>query len=122
MSTMLRGGQRTIILMIKNGDYTIEAEIHDGTNNVITNWNYTGLIDEIHNVEGKFWVAKVIYEKELHEAIVTTVENLQPKYSTRMVRELMFILITSTTWFSSLRTRMISKGRHCYMFIGSRIK
>jgi pyruvate decarboxylase len=26
---------------------------------VIKNWNYTGLVDAIHNGEGKCWTAKV---------------------------------------------------------------
>ncbi|RYR46512.1 hypothetical protein Ahy_A07g032239 [Arachis hypogaea] len=32
--------------------------IHDGPYNVIKNWNYTGLVDAIHNGEGKCWTAK----------------------------------------------------------------
>lgn len=59
VSTMIRCGQRTIIFLINNGGYTIEVEIHDGPYNVIKNWNYTGLIDAIHNGEGKCWTAKV---------------------------------------------------------------
>ena len=86
------------------------------------NWNYTGLTDAIHNAEDKFWAARVICEKKLHEAIMTITKNLQLKYSTRMGRELMLISIIATIWFSSLRTRMISRGWHCYVSIGSRIK
>ena len=59
VSTMLRCGQRTIIFLINNGGYTIEVEIHDGPYNVIKNWNYTGLVDAIHNGEGKCWTTKV---------------------------------------------------------------
>ncbi|KAF7845311.1 pyruvate decarboxylase 2 [Senna tora] len=58
VSTMLRCGQKTIIFLINNGGYTIEVEIHDGPYNVIKNWNYTGLIDAIHNGEGNCWTAK----------------------------------------------------------------
>jgi hypothetical protein len=58
VSTMLRCGQKTIIFLINNGGYTIEVEIHDGPYNVIKNWNYTGLIDAIHNGEGKCWTTK----------------------------------------------------------------
>jgi pyruvate decarboxylase len=61
VSTMLRCGQRTIIFLINNGGYTIEVEIHDGPYNVIKNWNYTGLVDAIHNGEGKCWTAKVSF-------------------------------------------------------------
>lgn len=59
VSTMIRSGQRTIIFLINNGGYTIEVEIHDGPYNVIKNWNYTGLVDAIHNGEGKCWTVKV---------------------------------------------------------------
>ncbi|KAF2306425.1 hypothetical protein GH714_017967 [Hevea brasiliensis] len=69
VSTMLRCGQNSIIFLINNGGYTIEVEIHDGPYNVIKNWNYTGLIDAIHNGEGKCWTAKVQCEEELIEAI-----------------------------------------------------
>ncbi|KAG2690910.1 hypothetical protein I3843_09G208100 [Carya illinoinensis] len=71
VSTMIRCGQRTIIFLINNGGYTIEVEIHDGPYNVIKNWNYTGLIDAIHNGEGKCWTAKIHCEEELIEAIET---------------------------------------------------
>ncbi|KAI4324515.1 hypothetical protein MLD38_029999 [Melastoma candidum] len=69
VSTMIRCGQRTIIFLINNGGYTIEVEIHDGPYNVIKNWNYTGLVDAIHNGEGKCWTKKVFFEEELVEAI-----------------------------------------------------
>jgi pyruvate decarboxylase len=71
ISTMIRYGQKTIIFLINNGGYTIEVEIHDGPYNVIKNWNYTGLVDAIHNGEGKCWTAKVRTEDELTEAIET---------------------------------------------------
>ena len=38
--------------------------IHDGPYNVIKNFNYTGLVDAIHNGEGKCWTAKVFCEEE----------------------------------------------------------
>jgi pyruvate decarboxylase len=71
VSTMIRAGQNTIIFLINNGGYTIEVEIHDGPYNVIKNWNYTGLVDAIHNGEGKCWTTKVFCEEELIEAIET---------------------------------------------------
>ncbi|XP_074268663.1 pyruvate decarboxylase 2 [Silene latifolia] len=71
ISTMLRCGQKTIIFLINNGGYTIEVEIHDGPYNVIKNWNYTGLVDAIHNGEGKCWTTKVFCEEELVNAIET---------------------------------------------------
>jgi len=71
VSTMLRCGQNTIIFLINNGGYTIEVEIHDGPYNVIKNWNYTALVDAIHNNEGKCWTCKVKCEEDLVEAIKT---------------------------------------------------
>ncbi|KAF8402611.1 hypothetical protein HHK36_010700 [Tetracentron sinense] len=71
VSMMLRNGQNSIIFLINNGGYTIEVEIHDGPYNVIKNWNYTGLVDAIHNGEGKCWTTKVQCEEELIEAIET---------------------------------------------------
>lgn len=59
ISTMLRCEQKSIIFLINNGGYTIEVEIHDGPYNVIKNWNYTALVDSIHNGEGKCWTTKV---------------------------------------------------------------
>ena len=71
VSTMLRCEHKSIIFLINNGGYTIEVEIHDGRYNVIKNWNYTGLVDAIHNGEGKCWTAKVTCEEELTAAIDT---------------------------------------------------
>ncbi|KAL0338162.1 UNVERIFIED_CONTAM: Pyruvate decarboxylase 2 [Sesamum angustifolium] len=71
VSTMLRCGQKSIIFLINNGGYTIEVEIHDGPYNVIKNWNYTALVDAIHNGEGNCWTTKVRCEEELIEAIET---------------------------------------------------
>ncbi|XAR68792.1 Pyruvate decarboxylase [Bertholletia excelsa] len=71
VSTMIRCGQRTIIFLINNGGYTIEVEIHDGPYNVIKNWDYTALVDAIHNGEGKCWTVKVFNEEQLIEAIET---------------------------------------------------
>lgn len=71
VSTMLRCGQKTIIFLINNGGYTIEVEIHDGPYNVIKNWNYTALVEAIHNGAGKCWTTKVTTEEQLVEAIDT---------------------------------------------------
>ncbi|KAK2632747.1 hypothetical protein EUGRSUZ_L01137 [Eucalyptus grandis] len=71
VSTMLRCGQNSIIFLINNGGYTTEAGIHNGPYNVIKNWSYTGLVDAIHNGEGKCWTVKVCCEEELAKAIET---------------------------------------------------
>lgn len=59
LSTMLRLGQRNIIFLINNGGYTIEVEIHDGPYNVIKNWDYSALVDAMHNHNGNCWTTKV---------------------------------------------------------------
>ncbi|KAF8397254.1 hypothetical protein HHK36_016164 [Tetracentron sinense] len=59
VSTMLRCEQKSIIFLINNGGYSTEVEIHDGPYNVIKNWNYAGLVDAIHNGQGKCWTTKV---------------------------------------------------------------
>ncbi|CAK9319855.1 unnamed protein product [Citrullus colocynthis] len=69
LSTMLRLEQRNIIFLINNGGYTIEVEIHDGPYNVIKNWDYTALVDAMHNQNGNCWTAKVQTEEELVKAI-----------------------------------------------------
>ncbi|KAL6203441.1 hypothetical protein ACLB2K_027141 [Fragaria x ananassa] len=71
VSTMIRCNQKSIIFLINNGGYTIEVEIHDGPYNVIKNWNYTGLVDAIHNGEGNCWTTKVRTEEDLIKAIET---------------------------------------------------
>ncbi|TQD99760.1 hypothetical protein C1H46_014612 [Malus baccata] len=75
VSTMIRCNQKSIIFLINNGGYTIEVEIHDGPYNVIKNWNYTGLVDAIHNGEGNCWTTKVRTEEELTEAIATATKE-----------------------------------------------
>ncbi|XP_070023942.1 pyruvate decarboxylase 1 [Nicotiana sylvestris] len=49
----------------------LKIRIHDGPYNVIKNWDYTGLVNAIHNGEGKCWTAKVKTEEDLTEAIAT---------------------------------------------------
>ncbi|KAL6620396.1 hypothetical protein ACP70R_035535 [Stipagrostis hirtigluma subsp. patula] len=71
VSTMLRCGQKSVIFLINNGGYTIEVEIHDGPYNVIKNWDYTALVDAIHNSDGSCWTKKVRTEEELKKAITT---------------------------------------------------
>lgn len=67
---MIRCGQKSIIFLINNGGYTIEVEIHDGPYNVIKNWDYTGLVNAIHNGEGKCWTAKVTNQSHIHCMII----------------------------------------------------
>uniref|UniRef100_A0A1D1Z6I1 pyruvate decarboxylase n=1 Tax=Anthurium amnicola TaxID=1678845 RepID=A0A1D1Z6I1_9ARAE len=71
VSTMLRCGQNSIIFLINNGGYTVDAVLHDGPYNVVKNWDYTTLVDAIHNGDGKCWTTKVRCEEELKEAIET---------------------------------------------------
>ncbi|KAM6576418.1 hypothetical protein CsatB_028255 [Cannabis sativa] len=75
VSTMLRCGQNSIIFLINNGGYTIEEVIHEGSYNVIKNWNYTALVDAINNGEHKCWTTKVSCEEELVEAMKMATEE-----------------------------------------------
>jgi pyruvate decarboxylase len=59
--TTIYYGNNTISFLINNGGYAIDVEFHDGPYNVIKIWNYTGLIDTIHNNKGKCWTIKVIF-------------------------------------------------------------
>lgn len=75
LSTMLRLEQRNIIFLINNGGYTIEVEIHDGPYNVIKNWDYTALVDAMHNQNGNCWTAKVnSYVDGLKTSTITIVD------------------------------------------------
>jgi len=72
ISTMIQCGQKTIIFLINNGGYTIEVEIHDGPYNVIKNWDYTGLVNAIHNGQGKCWACKVREQKHISYLLTVT--------------------------------------------------
>lgn len=53
VSTMIRRGADPILVLINNGGYTIEVEIHDGPYNVIKNWNYAQLIEVFNAADGR---------------------------------------------------------------------
>lgn len=65
VSTMIRQELNPVIFLINNGGYTIEVEIHDGPYNIIKNWDYCGLINAIHNGEGKVWTKRVHNQSSL---------------------------------------------------------
>ncbi|KAE8649566.1 pyruvate decarboxylase 1 [Cucumis sativus] len=69
VSTMITLKQNNIIFLINNGGYTIEVEIHDGPYNVIKNWDYTAIVNAMHNHDGNCWTTKVHTEEELVNAI-----------------------------------------------------
>ena len=56
---MIKLGQKNIIFLINNGGYTIEVELHDGPYNVIKNWDYTAIVNAMHNGDGNCWTTKV---------------------------------------------------------------
>ena len=56
---MLRFGTNPIIVLINNGSYTIEVQIHDGPYNLLQNWNYTALAEALCNGQGKLFTRKV---------------------------------------------------------------
>lgn len=69
VSTMIRYGLDPIIILVNNGGYTIEVEIHDGPYNVIKNWKYAELINVLNAEDGKGLGIKVSNEKQLQEAL-----------------------------------------------------
>jgi len=52
VSTLIRARLPALLLLINNGGYTIEVEIHDGPYNRIKNWDYAGLIDVFNAADG----------------------------------------------------------------------
>lgn len=70
VSTMMRQDQNSILFLINNGGYTIEVAIHDGPYNVIKNWDYSRIIDAIHNGEGRVWTTKVTFTHSSIELIL----------------------------------------------------
>ncbi|EWM28626.1 pyruvate decarboxylase [Nannochloropsis gaditana] len=69
VSTMIRYGANPIIVLINNGGYTIEVEIHDGIYNVIKNWDYKKLIDAFCHDDGKALTICCKTQGELLEAM-----------------------------------------------------
>ncbi|GFH13022.1 thiamine pyrophosphate enzyme, C-terminal TPP-binding, partial [Haematococcus lacustris] len=77
VSTIMRFGLNPIMFLINNDGYTIEAsggctravQIHDGPYNRVQPWNYTGLVEALHNGHGKLWTTKVRTEEDLVAAI-----------------------------------------------------
>jgi pyruvate decarboxylase len=54
VSTMLRYHLKPVIILINNGSYTIEVQIHDGPYNVLHNWDYVGLVHALNNHKVKY--------------------------------------------------------------------
>lgn len=69
VSTMIRYNLNPIIILINNGGYTIEVEIHDGPYNNIKNWEYSNLIQVFNAKDGQGWSAQVKTEQELVAAL-----------------------------------------------------
>lgn len=69
VSTMIRYNLNPIIILINNGGYTIEVEIHDGPYNKIKNWEYHELVKVFNAEDGHGWSVRVKTEKELTAAI-----------------------------------------------------
>jgi TPP-dependent 2-oxoacid decarboxylase len=75
VSTMLRYDAKPIIVLINNGGYTIEVEIHDGPYNTINNWRYSQLVEVFNGDHGKGWGCCVITQAELAEALEKATEH-----------------------------------------------
>ena len=63
LSTMMRYETNPVIVLINNGGYTIEIEIHDGPKqnnyNHIKNWDYVAFAQALRNGQGKLFAQKV---------------------------------------------------------------
>ncbi|WP_310620080.1 thiamine pyrophosphate-binding protein [Flexibacterium corallicola] len=75
LSTMIRYELNPIIFLVNNGGYTIEVEIHDGSYNVIKNWNYAKLVDVFSAEDGQGLGMTVTSLGELDTAIQTALNN-----------------------------------------------
>lgn len=113
ISTMLRCGQRTIIFLINNGGYTIEVEIHDGPYNVIKNWNYTGLVDAIHNGEGKCWTTKVSRSSNFQSRSLFFTPNLEWKDINILNVSTVCRFIVKKSWWKQLKQQMEQRKTVC---------
>jgi indolepyruvate decarboxylase len=52
VSTMIRNRVDAVLILVNNGGYTIEVEIHDGPYNVIKNWDYVRLVEAFNAEDG----------------------------------------------------------------------
>jgi len=75
LSTMIRYELNPIILLINNGGYTIEVEIHDGPYNVINNWDYCGLARSFDNGKGHVMARRCTKAGELVDALAEAQAN-----------------------------------------------
>jgi len=78
VSTMIRYGVNPIVILINNGGYTIEVEIHDGPYNNIKNWDYAGLVDVFNAADGSGWSGKAGTAHELDAALTSALANEGP--------------------------------------------
>lgn len=70
VTTMLKMRANPIIVIVNNGGYTIEEEIHASeAYNVIHNWDYVGLVRALDNGLNRSWATRVKTEDELVEAL-----------------------------------------------------
>jgi TPP-dependent 2-oxoacid decarboxylase len=78
LSTIVRSGARPLILLLNNGGYTIEVEIHDGPYNVIQPWDYAGLMAVVGGPAqpGRAW--RVRTEGELDRALAEALAHDGP--------------------------------------------
>jgi pyruvate decarboxylase len=72
---MIRYELNPIILLINNGGYTIEVEIHDGPYNIINNWDYCGLCRAFDNGKGHVLTQRVTKAGELIAALAEAQAN-----------------------------------------------
>lgn len=78
LSTTIRYGAKPIVVLVNNGGYTIEAEIHDGPYNKIKNWNYADLIGVFDAGEGKSLGIKANTVGEFEQALTRALAHDGP--------------------------------------------
>lgn len=74
LSTMIRYQLNPIIFVMNNGSYTIEAQIHDGIYNVLSHWDYAGLVN-VFNGKDNSLAFKVKTPHELSNALSQTLKS-----------------------------------------------
>lgn len=77
VSQMVRYKVPITIILVNNRGYTIEVEIHDGSYNKITNWNYALLVQAFNSTDGKATSFVANTAGELADAIQESAENTE---------------------------------------------
>ena len=69
LSTLIRNNANVTIVLLNNGVYTIERQIHDGPYNQIPNWKYAQLVEVFRGDNTTAQGVKVVTNEELVSAL-----------------------------------------------------